>query len=154
MSGNARSKGEESPDLARIGLWFASILLSLSAVALLCSWIFFQRYAETFVASHPSSFEGVDDPGIRNGVILGALIFRTVLAFTWGFSVLYLYRELQRRRGEAGLILMLYAGVCLVSFSYLALHADLPAIAVVRIFQVIISVALLLYFFLRKIRSS
>lgn len=152
MPGNVYGENEESLDLARIGLWFVSILLSLSAVALLCSWIFFHRYADAFVASHSSSFEGVDDPGVRSGVILGVLILRTVVALTWGFSAVYLYRELQKRREQAGVILMFYAGVCLVSFSYLAFHADLPAITVVRIVQVVVSITVLLYLFQRKIR--
>jgi len=153
MPGNVYGENEESLDLARIGLWFVSILLSLSTIALLCSWLFFHRYADAFVASHSSSFEGMDDPEIRNGVILGALILRTVVALTWGFSAVYLYRELRNRREQAGLILTLYAGVCLVSFSYLAFHADLPVITAVRIVQLMVSVTLLLYLFLRKIRS-
>ena len=152
MPGNVYGENEESLDLACIGLWFVSILLSLSTIALLCSWLFFHRYADAFVASHSSSFEGVDDPGVRSGVILGALILRTVVALTWGFSAVYLYRELQKRREQAGVILMFYAGVCLVSFSYLAFHADLPAITVVRIVQVVVSITVLLYLFQRKIR--
>lgn len=48
---------------------------------------------------------------------------------------------------------MLYVGVCLVSFSYLAFHADLPVITAVRIVQLMVLVTLLLYLFLRKIRS-
>lgn len=85
-------------------------------------------------------------------MILGALILRTVVAVTWGFSAVYLYRELRNRREQAGLILMLYVGVCLVSFSYLAFYADLPATTVVRIVQVVVSLTLLLYLFQRKIR--
>ena len=37
MPGNVYGENEESLDLARIGLWFVSILLSLSTIALLCS---------------------------------------------------------------------------------------------------------------------
>lgn len=37
MPGSVYGENEESLDLARIGLWFVSILLSLSTIALLCS---------------------------------------------------------------------------------------------------------------------
>lgn len=143
MKVSGRHRKDEVPFSINLSLAFVSCLLIISALCLIYSLIFFEDYSDSFIANHPSSFEGVEDTKVAHIIVFIALIIRSIVALTWIGSFIYLKRFLLRHRNRSIIVLLAYASLSLLGFIYLSVHAELPAIHFLRIAQVILASILL-----------
>lgn len=133
------------PKNVKIVLYFVVCLLSLSASCLLYSIIFFNDYADAFIASHPDSFQGDISTSISRKIVLGALLLRLVVALTWIASFFYLKKFLIENEKYRIPTMLGYGFISLAGFAYLSLHAELHVLAVIRIVQVIVALVMILF---------
>lgn len=114
------------PPAARIFLGIVFVIVGVSILNVILSWVFFDDFAKDYVQRHPESFAGIDSDAARRraiGILLG---MRGLFALGWIGSVLYLWRVVAMGSKHLVGIVVGYGLVGIGGYGWMLLRGGAP----------------------------
>ena len=142
-----RSLADFSPELPKVLRNFligVYIVMAIAFLSIVVNWVFFPRFVDMMVNAHPDDYRG-ENPAAQRGVIAGVLVLRTVVAFTWISSLLYLKRLVEESKKATLRTLIIYTVFGTIAYTVLIFQPAFVPVTVMRSVQAAVFFCLLIY---------
>lgn len=142
-----RSLVDFSPELPKVLRNFligVYIVMAIAFLSIVVNWVFFPRFVDMMVNAHPDDYRG-ESPAAQRGVIAGVLVLRTVVAFTWISSLLYLKKLVEESKKATLRTPIIYTVFGTIAYTVLIFQPAFVPVTVMRSVQAAVFFCLLIY---------
>lgn len=130
------------------------VIIGLSVITVVLSWVLFPQYSKFYIESHVGSFDSLPSQRFKDNTVIFILAVRSMFAVGWISSLMYMRRLVRACNKHLLAIISVYAVISLFGYGALVFQDSMTWQTIVRAAQALAGAGLVVIVLLPPCRRS